>query len=702
MVAISCCRTFRNRSYIRRYSLWILVAFFISSIFVLGLFVQGPSHPPDDTLSVKSLFVRDTKRRILQGDVFHMSPHVSCPQSGVYDPLEGAKLHIGSPHVYLPKDLRIRNGIKWDYKLNANASDKIPLNRDIPDVRPEQCKKIIYDNHALPNMTIVIPFYNEVASLLLRTVHSILTHTPYYLVHEIIIVDDDSMLPNLMEPLDRYIAELDPKIRLIRNTERQGLIRTRQRGADLATGEVLVFMDSHVEVNIGWAQPLLQAFVDNPRVVLQPGLQNIQMDTIMFGANKQGKVDKPNMGRTTFGWDLSIRWMGPRAGDAVDRPFPVPSFMGCALAVKRDWFYKLGAFDTAMDLWGGENMELAFRAWLCGGSAMTHPCSRIGHLFRPLPYGGEATEKNIARNLARIAEVWMEGYQHLFYAAQRPLELSDKDWEAVEKRRKVKQDLKCKDFSWILQNVVPDMPIPPHDATMYGRVFDPKVKGGFGKKDGGCLAAPDGNVRYAAGGSCSHININIESIFYVSTSGGFHHKDNSHCLLPINEEEQDRNNKPIELRVGICPDPHNEPKGKWAIKDEKFTSRSKDPHRITYYANNLNKMFCLTRGDKNNGPRKIPDSSVTLQKCKNNAANQELWGFDYNFDGAVTKLAGLRQLRQLEQGLKHNQQRIQAAYAEPEKIVSPKRTQREKTLHQKKARHSWDDRLKIFPGAPEN
>jgi polypeptide N-acetylgalactosaminyltransferase len=63
--------------------------------------------------------------------------------------------------------------------------------------------------------------------------------------------------------LDNYILKFNGKVRLIRNAERQGLIRTRVRGAEESRGEVVVFLDAHCEVGTNWLPPLLGPIYHN-------------------------------------------------------------------------------------------------------------------------------------------------------------------------------------------------------------------------------------------------------------------------------------------------------------------------------------------------------------------------------------------------------------------------------------------------------
>ena len=72
------------------------------------------------------------------------------------------------------------------------------------------CKNIRYPAN-LPQVSVVIPFRNEVLSMLLRTVYSILGNTPDHLLKEIILVDDGSTLGKYYYVL-KDIAKMESKV----------------------------------------------------------------------------------------------------------------------------------------------------------------------------------------------------------------------------------------------------------------------------------------------------------------------------------------------------------------------------------------------------------------------------------------------------------------------------------------------------------
>ena len=82
-------------------------------------------------------------------------------------------------------------------------------------------------------------FYNEGYTTLLRTVYSILHESPKALLKEIILIDDMSdkeEFPKLGRDLEIELSKLD-RVRLIRTQKREGLVRARLLGAELAKGK---------------------------------------------------------------------------------------------------------------------------------------------------------------------------------------------------------------------------------------------------------------------------------------------------------------------------------------------------------------------------------------------------------------------------------------------------------------------------------
>lgn len=160
-----------------------------------------------------------------------------------------------------------------------------------------RCRKQAYPS-ILPSASVVICFHNEAWTVLLRTIHSVLDRTPNHL-HEIILVDDFSDILNLKAELENYIKGL-PKVTVIRTDKREGLIRGRLVGANAASGEVIVFLDSHCEVNVDWLPPLLKRIQRNPHTVVCPVIDIISAHTFEY---KESPIV-----RGGFNWGLYFSW----------------------------------------------------------------------------------------------------------------------------------------------------------------------------------------------------------------------------------------------------------------------------------------------------------------------------------------------------------------------------------------------------------
>lgn len=68
--------------------------------------------------------------------------------------------------------------------------------------------------------------------------------SPARFLHEIVLVDDKSELLHLHEPLEEELKKpfYQGKVKLVRNKEREGLIRARNNGAIAATGDSFVLI----------------------------------------------------------------------------------------------------------------------------------------------------------------------------------------------------------------------------------------------------------------------------------------------------------------------------------------------------------------------------------------------------------------------------------------------------------------------------
>jgi glycosyltransferase involved in cell wall biosynthesis len=186
-----------------------------------------------------------------------------------------------------------------------------------------------------PLFPVVIPTLNE-GSMLSMTVDNIVSVTDYP-NFEVIVIDDGSTDGSC----DAY-GEATPQVRVVRS-ERIGIPRARNLGAEHARGAYVLFIDAHCTVSPNWLRRFADALAPSDVALIGPTFTRLH------------EPEPRGCGNVWINHRLESAWLEPLA---TDRPYEVPITPGGCQAFRAKTFAVLGGFETGFTRWGYQDEEI--------------------------------------------------------------------------------------------------------------------------------------------------------------------------------------------------------------------------------------------------------------------------------------------------------------------------------------------------------
>ena len=212
-------------------------------------------------------------------------------------------------------------------------------------------------------VSVVIPYYQTPAETLAMTLAALEGQTCPRELFEVVIVDDGSEPPLQRPPA----TPLDVKV-VRQERSGFGLARARNTGARAAAHDVLLFLDSDMLAEAGWiaaharwhhavSDALTVGFsacvavdgIDAETIRRRPG----SLGDLFAGRGSDPPWIEGHMLRTN---DLTSR---------ADDPFR--GVGGNNFGIRKSFYHLAGGSDESFTSWGLEDVEFAYRAYICGG-----------------------------------------------------------------------------------------------------------------------------------------------------------------------------------------------------------------------------------------------------------------------------------------------------------------------------------------------
>jgi len=204
---------------------------------------------------------------------------------------------------------------------------------------------------------------------------------------------------------DGSVAELkkrSPAVRIARHRKRQGVSPARQLAARHARGETLLFFDAHCNPEPGAIARLVEDVErTGGEALITPKIPALDAARWENEAQRSGHGYRLELERFDSGW-LPLEQLQP-ARECGRTFYESPAMIGCALAIGRTLYEKLWGFDSHMQRWGVEQLDLSLKCWLAGHRVLHDPKAVVGHRFRTTYDGFDAPIDHFIVNQLRMA-----------------------------------------------------------------------------------------------------------------------------------------------------------------------------------------------------------------------------------------------------------------------------------------------------------
>lgn len=240
---------------------------------------------------------------------------------------------------------------------------------------------------------------------------------------EVILVDNGSTDGSV-----QYVREAYPHVQVLEAGQNLGFAAANNRGARLAKGELLAFINNDARAEAHWLQAMVEALQRNPEVAC--------VSSKMLSADGQ-TIDFVGTGMNLFGRAFQIDEGMPASPGRYETSFEILAPCGGAMMVRREAFWQLGGFDEEFVAYY-EDVDLGWRLWMAGHKVLLVPEAVAYHKQHQTGSGfsveGRAalSEANALRMLIKDCEeqyLWKILPTALFTAVQRSLEQAGLDRE---------------------------------------------------------------------------------------------------------------------------------------------------------------------------------------------------------------------------------------------------------------------------------